>query len=298
MESSHLRLLGRFLQTLQRHAVLGKINALVLAKFVHNPVHDALVDVVAAQVRVAVGGLDLHHAFADFQNRNVERAAAKVVHGDRLVLLLVESVGERRRGRLVDDAQHFQPRDLARVLRRLALRVVEVGGDGDHRLRDLLAQVLLGRVLHLLQDHGGDFRWRILLAHRCDARIAVRPGRDFVGDGPHLAPHFVLAPSHEPFDRVDRVLGVGDRLAFRNLTHQTLPGLGERHHRRRRPPSLGIGDDGRLTTLHYRHDRIGRSQVDANDLAHPRFPPCRSVLLAPLLFPLPIYSMLKISATV
>jgi hypothetical protein len=61
-----------------------------------------------------------------------------------LVLLFVEPVGERRGGRLVDDAQDFESGNLAGVLRRLPLRVVEVGRDRDDGLRDRLAKVVLG----------------------------------------------------------------------------------------------------------------------------------------------------------
>ena len=129
-----------------------------------DPVDDALVEVVAAEVRVAVGRLDLDDAFADFEDRDVERAAAEVVDGDRFVLLLVEAVGERRRGRLVDDAHHFEAGDLAGVLGRLPLRVVEVRRHGDHRLGDRLPEVVLGGLLQLLQDHRGDFRRRVFLA--------------------------------------------------------------------------------------------------------------------------------------
>ncbi len=64
----HLGLLSRFLQPLQRHAVLGKIYALVLAEFFHNPVDHALVNVVAAQVGVAIGRFHLDHAFAYFKD--------------------------------------------------------------------------------------------------------------------------------------------------------------------------------------------------------------------------------------
>src|SRR5256885_390112 len=43
--------------------------------------HDARVEVVAAQVRVAVGGLHLEHALGQLEDRNVVGAAAQVVDG-------------------------------------------------------------------------------------------------------------------------------------------------------------------------------------------------------------------------
>ena len=122
----HLGLLGSFLEALQGHLVLRKIDAVFLLELVDDPVDDALVDVVAAQVGVAVGGLHFDHAVADFEDRDIERAAAEIVDGDGFVLLLVETVGQRGRRRLVDDAHDFQAGDLAGVLGGLALRVVEV----------------------------------------------------------------------------------------------------------------------------------------------------------------------------
>src|ERR1039458_5467507 len=79
-------------------------------------VDHALVDIVAAQVRVAVGRFHFHHAFAHFEDRNVERAAAEIVNRDGFVLLLVQPVSQRRRRRLIDDAHHFQTGNLAGVL--------------------------------------------------------------------------------------------------------------------------------------------------------------------------------------
>jgi hypothetical protein len=129
---------------------------LLLLEIVHEPGDQGVVPVVAAQVRVAVGRLDLEDAVADLEHGHVERAAAQVEHRDLLVLLLVEPVGQRGRRRLVDDAQDLEARDLAGVLGRLALRVVEVGRHRDDGLRDLLAEVGLGVGLQLAQDEGRD----------------------------------------------------------------------------------------------------------------------------------------------
>ena len=106
-------------------------------KRVDEPFHDPLVPVVAAEVGVTGGGLDLEDAVADLEHRHVEGAAAEVEHQDRLLLaLLVEAVGEGGGGGLVDDAQHVETGDLAGLLGGGALGVVEVGGNGDDGIGD------------------------------------------------------------------------------------------------------------------------------------------------------------------
>ena len=42
------------------------------------------------------------------------------------------------------------------VLGRLALSVVEISGNGDHGVGDLLSEVSLGGLLHLSKNYGGD----------------------------------------------------------------------------------------------------------------------------------------------
>ena len=169
-----LGLLGGLLQALQGELVVAQVDALLLLELVGQVVDEAHVEVLAAEEGVAVGRLHLEDAVADLEDGDVEGAAAEVVDRDGLAFLLVEAVGERRRGRLVDDAQHFEAGDLAGVLGGLALGVVEVGGNGDHRLLDLVAEIGLGGLLHLLQDEGGDLRGRILLAVGLDPGVAVR----------------------------------------------------------------------------------------------------------------------------
>ena len=263
-----LGLLGRLVEALQRHRVLAQVDAVVALELRHHPVDDGLVEVVAAEVVVARGGLDLEDALAQLEHRDVEGAAAQVEDEDRLVVLLVEPVGERGRGRLVDDAQDVQPGDLAGVARRLALGVVEVGRNGDDRVRDRLAEIGLGVGLQLLQDHRRDLRRRVLLAVGHHAHVRVRALDDLVGDDRHLFVHLLELAPHEALDREDGVLGVGDLLALGRRADEALSVLGESDHRRRRPPALGVRDDRRLAAFEHSHAAVGGAQVDTDRLCH------------------------------
>ena len=265
-----LGLLGGFLEALQREAVGAKVDILLRLEAVGEPIDDARVEILAAEEGVAVGRLHLEHAVADLEHRHVEGAAAEVVDGDRLAVVLLEAVGERGRGRLVDDAQHFKAGDLAGVLGRLALGVVEVSGNGDHRLGDGLAEIGLGGFLHLLEDEGRDLRRAVILAAGVDPGVAVRALDDLVGHqlGVLLGDRIVEAAADQALDRENRIVGVGDRLALGRLADQPLTVLGEGDDRRRGARALAIFDDLRLAAFHHGDAAVGRAQVDPDDLGH------------------------------
>ena len=244
-----LGLLGGLLQALHGHLVARQVDAGVLLELGGHPVHDALVEVVAAQAVVAGGGQHLDHAVAHLQHGHVEGAAAQVVDHDLLVGLLIHAVGQRRGGGLVDDALDVQTGDLAGVLGGLTLGVGEVGGHGDDRLGHALAQIGLGVGLQLLQDHGGDLLRGVLLA--VDGHLVV---------GAHLT-----------LDGCDGAVGVGDGLALGHLAHHALAVLGERDHGRSGAVALCVGDDDGLAALHDRDAGICSTQVDTNDLGHNDF---------------------------
>ena len=241
-----LGLLGGLLQTLGSHLVVAQVDVVLTLEVLGHPVDDALVKVVAAQMGVAVGGENLGDAVAHLDDGHVEGAAAQVVDHDLLVGLLVDAVGQRGRSRLVDDALDVQARDGAGVLGGLTLAVVEVGGNGDDRLGDRLAQIRLGVRLQLGEDHGGNFLGGVVLA----------AGMDLLG-GAHLA-----------LDGGNGVLRVGDGLTLGDLADQTLAGLGEADHRRRGAGALGVGDDDRLAALHHGDAAVGGAQIDTNNFAH------------------------------
>ena len=103
---------------------------------------------------VAVCRFYFDDAFANFENRNVVSTTAKVEYRDRFILLFIEAVGERRCRWFVDNTHDFETRDLPSVFRRLSLRVIEVCRYRDYRLLDFLAEIVFGRLFHLLKNHG------------------------------------------------------------------------------------------------------------------------------------------------
>ena len=186
-----------------------------------------IVPVVAAEVGVAVRGLDLEHAVADLEHGDVERPAAEVEHRDLLVLLLVEAVRKRGRGRLVDDAKDLEARDLAGILGGLALGIVEICRHRDHGLRDLLAEVGLRVGLELAEDERGDLlRGELLdlVAHLdLDVGVAVLSLDHLERHVLRLVADFREFAADQALRREDGVARVGDGLPFGGLTHEAFP---------------------------------------------------------------------------
>ena len=264
-----LGLLGLVVQPLQRHRVLGQVDALLALELGHHPVDDGLVEVVAAEVVVARGRLDLEHAVAQLEHGHVEGAAAEVEDQDGLIgAVLVEAVGERCGCRLVDDAQDVEAGDLAGVLGGLALCVVEVRRHRDHGVGHGLAEIRLGVGLELLQDHRRELRRCQLVVACLDAHVVVRTRDDVVGDHRHLFGHFGLLAAHEALDGEDGVLGIGLALPLGGDADEAVTILGERDHGGGRPATLGVRDHRRLAALQDGHTRVRRTEVDADDLAH------------------------------
>ena len=145
-----LRRFGRAQDARHRAGLVGHVDRLAQLQVLQNVRDDLLVEVVAAQVVVAVAGNDLDHAILDPYHRDIERPATQVVNQDSLALVLTGFIDERCGGRLVDDTHHLQSGDLAGLARRLALGVREIRRHGDHRLAHRVAQPGFGDLLQSL----------------------------------------------------------------------------------------------------------------------------------------------------
>ena len=264
-----LRLLGRLVQALERHLVDREVDALVALELGDHPVDYRLVEVVAAEMVVAGGRLDLEDAVAELEHRHVERAAAEVEDEDRLVGASLSSpyASEAAVGSLMM-RRTLRPAILPAsfVASRCALlkyagTVMTASATVSPRYASASC-LSFWRIIALIS--GGAYS----LPSAVDAHVAVRALVDLVRDDRHLLGHLVELASHEALDREDRVLRVRDLLPPCGSADEPLAVLRERDDGRRRAPALGVRDDGRLATLEHGHARVRRAQVDADGLCH------------------------------
>ena len=269
-----LGLFGGFLQPLQRQLVGLEVKAFLGLELVGQPFDQLGVEILTAEEGVAVGALHLEHAVTDFEHRDVESAAAKVVDRNRLAVILVEAIGQRGRGRLVDDPQHLKPGDLPGILGGLTLGVVEVGGHRDHGLRDGLAQIALGGFLHLLKREGADLAGAVVGAAGGNPGVAILALGNGVGHQLHvlLGHRIVVTAADQALDRENGVITIGNRLALGRLADQPLTILGEGDDRRRGARPFRIFDDLGLAAVHHGHAAVGGAKVDTDDFTHEPFP--------------------------
>ena len=184
---------------------------------------------------VAVGGFYFEYAVAQFQDADIEGAAAQVIDQDGVVVGFVNAVSQGCCRRLVDDTQYFQACNLAGVFGSLTLRVGEVSRNGNNRLSHGFTQVFFRVCFQLLQNHGGNlFRGVFLVA-------------DF---------HTVTGFAHVPFNGAYGTGGVGNSLTFGHLAYQTLVVFRETYYRRSQAAAFRIRDNGGFATFHYCYNRV------------------------------------------
>ena len=124
--------------------------------------------------------------------------------------------------------------------------------------------------VQLLEDLGRDLGRGVHLPAHGDAGVAVRGLDHLVRDHLLLFGDLGVLPAHEALDGEDGVLRVGHRLALGDLADEALRArvLAERDDGRGRPPAFGVGDHLRLAAFEHGHDRVGRSEVNPDHLAH------------------------------
>ena len=153
-------------------------------------------------------------------------------------------VGKRRRGRFVNDAHDVQARDLARVLRRLTARVVEIIRNRDHGVGDRVAELVFAVLLEFAKNEGGyEFRGDLLTVESA-----------VIADGAHLT-----------FDALDDVFRIFHRRAAAVRTDDDAFIARKENNTSRFDVVVFIRNRSRLTfVIDNRQGGEGRAQVDTN----------------------------------
>ncbi|OPY86665.1 MAG: NAD-specific glutamate dehydrogenase [Syntrophus sp. PtaU1.Bin208] len=269
----HLGFFRRFLEALQGHLVAPEVDSLILLEFTHQMIDDPLIEVFSTQVGIPVGGLHLEYAFTQFEDGDIEGAPSQVEHGDLLVLFLVQSIGQGGRRRLVDDPKDIQTGDLARVLRGLALGVIEIGRNGDHGIRHFFSQIILRGLLHLDQDHRRDFCRAVCPSPHLNLGIPVGCLGNLEGTDALVILDFfgTIFPADEPFNGIHGVFRIGDGLTFGNLPYQPFAAFRKGNDGRRRSIAFLIRYNNGVSPFHDGNARIGRSQINPDNPSHRNF---------------------------
>lgn len=165
---------------------------------------------------ITVGGLDLKDTSLDLKDGDIECTATKIVDSNNVVGGLIKTVSEGSSGGLVDNTENVETGDLAGIFSGLTLGVVEVGGNGDDGILDVLAHIGLGGLLHLSEHEATDLGRRVLLALGLEPGITVGMLDNLVG---HLLDILLdlsvgeLA-TNETLGSEEGVFGVDDGLAL------------------------------------------------------------------------------------
>ena len=233
------------------------------------------VKVFTAQERVAIGRFHFENAVAHFEDRDIERTAAKVIDRDGFILILVHAICKRSGGWLVNDTQDFKTRNLARILRGLTLGVVEVRRNRDNGLRDGFAEIGLCCFLHFLKDERRNLRWRIIFSARLYPSVAILALDDIVRNKLRvlLGDWIVEAAADKALHCENRAFRIGHSLTLCRLSDQALTVLSKGHDRWRRTCAFRILDDLGLAAVHYRNAAVCRAQVDTNNFSHKNYTP-------------------------
>ena len=172
------------------------------------------------------------------------------------MLTLIQAVCERRSSGFIDDTEHIQAGNTSRILGCLPLRIIEIGGNGDHRVLDLVAQRCFRVSFELAQNKCGKLGRCVIPSKNFQTNDVLAFGRDFEGKQRKIFSDILDAFPHETLDREDGVFRVFDHLFFRAVADEDLPGTVEIDDGRHQLAPVRAGKNRRRAILHDRHQAV------------------------------------------
>ena len=235
------------------------------------PLQDSIeqraIHVIAPEARVAIRGQHFEDPVIEFQQRNIKGSPAQVVDRDaRFRFHLVKPISQSGRRGLVHDSFHGESSELAGSLGRVALRVVKIGRHRDDGAMNSPADTSLRVCFELFQDNGGNLFRRKFAGSDLDTKRLAGLACQAIRHRAILRRHFFAAQSDEPFDRIDGRVRPKHTHARSGGAHDRLARLGEMNDRRRQARPFRPRDQDREARVHHADERVGRAQVNADDI--------------------------------
>ena len=266
-----LGLLALSSKTTHGTSVALDVNTGLLLESLDAEVDEDVVEVLTTQVGVAIGGLDLENTILNGEEGHVKSATTKIEDENVLLALtlLVETVSDSGSGGLVDDTGHVEASNGTGILGGLSLGVIEVSGDSDDGTGDGLAEVSLSDLLHLDEDHGGDFLGLelLLLALEVDDNERLLTGTGLDLEWPEsdvvLDGAITKLATDESLGVEDSVGWVSGGLVLRGITDETLL-LGEGDVGWGGVNTLVVGNDLDLLVLPDTDARVGGAKINSD----------------------------------
>ena len=72
----------------------AEVDAMFLSNLVNEVIRQPTVEVIAAEMSIAVGGQHFEDAVLELEDGDIESTAAEVVHSDRALRFLLKPIGE------------------------------------------------------------------------------------------------------------------------------------------------------------------------------------------------------------
>ena len=217
-----LGFLGCFGQALKGLAIPPQIQSMLSLERISNPIHNALIEIIPAQLGVAVGGFDVEHTVRDSKQRHIKSATTEVKHQHATNGAAIKAIGEGGSRGFVEDAFHGDARQSASVAGGLTLSVIEIGRNRNHRCFDGFAQIGAG-VIHQFADDAGYQLLRRVFPFRHwtgNTNLTAIIGTNGVGDCKAAVLQFLPVTPDEALEIGERVARAQHQLSSGQLAHQ------------------------------------------------------------------------------
>jgi hypothetical protein len=272
---SSLGLFALSSKTTESSVVSLDIDTTLFLEFSHAELDESVVEIFSTQMSVSVGWLNFENTIFNWEDRDIEGTTTEIedknVSFTWVFLDFVKTVCDSGSGGLVDDSLDVELGNSSSILGGLSLGIVEISGNGDDGIVDLISEVILSDFLHLGKDHSGDFfslEFLLFSLERNDDHRLVTYTR-FDLEGPEfgiILNDFVLElTSNKTLGIEDSVCGISGDLSLGGITDKTFV-FSEGNVRGSGVETLVVGNDLYLLILPDTDAWVGGSEINSDSL--------------------------------